>query len=417
MTPIPRLDESGVDQQAGQVLGVARLEARVGEVNPASRAARARLARPPSRTSSRTRAPNRPSPRSPAGRALRVERRARPCFRPSHAGRRSAGGGPSPAPAGGRVRLTSSGTPSQLGTRVSIDPVHFWTPAGPDEHGIPSALGTSSAAAGLRRRADRRGQGEGERKCRRMSPKRPPTVLLNPASFLHSGHLAGGNLLDRAAGRGGVGRGSYDRPVARSGARHVCRECGHEALTWTGRCPGLRGVEHARRDARARARPRRGGAPRRRVASAGAARPVPLRDVEAPARRAARDRDRRARPRARRRARPRLAGPARRLAGDRQEHGDRDGARQPRGGRARGRSTSPARSRRRRCGCGPSASASARSRSRCSPRPRLERRARGARGGASRGLRRRLGPDAAARARRRGAPGLGRARCARRPRR
>ncbi|MGH2991580.1 MAG: DNA repair protein RadA, partial [Solirubrobacterales bacterium] len=26
--------------------------------------------------------------------------------------------------------------------------------------------------------------------------------------------------------------------MARSGSRYACEQCGHEALTWTGQCPG-----------------------------------------------------------------------------------------------------------------------------------------------------------------------------------
>jgi DNA repair protein RadA/Sms len=64
--------------------------------------------------------------------------------------------------------------------------------------------------------------------------------------------------------------------MARSGSRHVCRECGHEALAWTGRCPGCGEwntlVEEAR-PARAR------GAGERSRATA--ARPIPLSEVAA----------------------------------------------------------------------------------------------------------------------------------------
>jgi DNA repair protein RadA/Sms len=65
-----------------------------------------------------------------------------------------------------------------------------------------------------------------------------------------------------------------------SGSRHVCSECGHEALAWTGRCPGCGEwntlVEEAR-PARGRAVHKRRGAARQ-----GAPRPVPLREVSAP---------------------------------------------------------------------------------------------------------------------------------------
>jgi DNA repair protein RadA/Sms len=67
--------------------------------------------------------------------------------------------------------------------------------------------------------------------------------------------------------------------MAKSGSRHVCRECGHEALAWTGRCPGCREwntlVEEAL-PARARRGGDRGGRSR-----ASAARPVPLSEVAA----------------------------------------------------------------------------------------------------------------------------------------
>jgi DNA repair protein RadA/Sms len=70
--------------------------------------------------------------------------------------------------------------------------------------------------------------------------------------------------------------------VGRSQSRHVCRECGHEALTWTGRCPGCGEwntlVEEAR-PAGGRAGGRRGGGGSRGKPP----RPVPLRDVTAPA--------------------------------------------------------------------------------------------------------------------------------------
>ena len=103
--------------------------------------------------------------------------------------------------------------------------------------------------------------------------------------------------------------------------------------------PGLLGVEHARGGRRHRdhRRPRAGRSPR--GSAAAAPRSVPLRDVEAPAEERLGTGHRRARPRARRRPRPRLAGPARRLARDRQEHDHRDGARQPRRGRSRRSST------------------------------------------------------------------------------
>src|SRR5919201_5107326 len=64
--------------------------------------------------------------------------------------------------------------------------------------------------------------------------------------------------------------------MARRESQFVCQECGHGALAWTGRCPGCGQwntlVEAIRREARG---PRPTGQP--------APRPVPLREVEAPA--------------------------------------------------------------------------------------------------------------------------------------
>ncbi|MGI9557308.1 MAG: hypothetical protein ACR2N5_05125, partial [Solirubrobacterales bacterium] len=28
--------------------------------------------------------------------------------------------------------------------------------------------------------------------------------------------------------------------MPRPATRHICRQCGHEALAWTGQCPGCR---------------------------------------------------------------------------------------------------------------------------------------------------------------------------------
>jgi DNA repair protein RadA/Sms len=65
-----------------------------------------------------------------------------------------------------------------------------------------------------------------------------------------------------------------------SQSRHVCRECGHEALAWTGRCPGCGEwntlVEQTRPSGS------RSAAGRRRGAAPAAPRPVPLREVSAP---------------------------------------------------------------------------------------------------------------------------------------
>src|SRR3954452_21383068 len=61
----------------------------------------------------------------------------------------------------------------------------------------------------------------------------------------------------------------------------VCQECGHSALTWTGRCPGC-GQWNTLVEAK---RPSKGGGSRTASASSAAvaaARPVPLREVEAP---------------------------------------------------------------------------------------------------------------------------------------
>jgi DNA repair protein RadA/Sms len=69
--------------------------------------------------------------------------------------------------------------------------------------------------------------------------------------------------------------------MPRPETRHVCRECGHEALAWTGRCPGC--GEWNTLVERARAPRRRAAAGRGRGAEpATAPRPVPLREVTAP---------------------------------------------------------------------------------------------------------------------------------------
>ncbi|HSJ16858.1 MAG TPA: DNA repair protein RadA [Solirubrobacterales bacterium] len=65
--------------------------------------------------------------------------------------------------------------------------------------------------------------------------------------------------------------------MPRSESRYVCRECGQQALTWTGQCPGCGEWNTLTEQAAA---PRRGG--RRRASGADAPRSVPLRDVEAP---------------------------------------------------------------------------------------------------------------------------------------
>ena len=117
--------------------------------------------------------------------------------------------------------------------------------------------------------------------------------------------------------------------MARASSTYVCHACGHEALAWSGRCAGC-GEWNTLVETSARAGAGGGAAERR---ARGAAEPG-----RAPRRLGAGDRPaahrrRRARPRARRRARPGLAGPARRLARDRQVDADRDGAREPRGRR------------------------------------------------------------------------------------
>ena len=63
--------------------------------------------------------------------------------------------------------------------------------------------------------------------------------------------------------------------MARGRSTYVCQECGHEALAWTGRCPGCGEWNSL---VETRADPERRGAERARAAS-----PVRLRDVEAPA--------------------------------------------------------------------------------------------------------------------------------------
>jgi DNA repair protein RadA/Sms len=68
--------------------------------------------------------------------------------------------------------------------------------------------------------------------------------------------------------------------VARIRTTHVCSQCGHEALAWSGRCGGC-GEWNTLVETRAAARGAATGAPARRR-SAGGARPVTLREVEAP---------------------------------------------------------------------------------------------------------------------------------------
>ena len=128
--------------------------------------------------------------------------------------------------------------------------------------------------------------------------------------------------------------------------------------------PRLRRVEHARggsAPAAGRVAARRGKARGRRRGRCPCA-------TSRPSAGAARHRHRRARPGARRRARPGLAGPARRLARDRQEHADAMALANLAAAGERS-STSPARSRPPRSACAPSASARLRSACRCWPRP------------------------------------------------
>ena len=68
--------------------------------------------------------------------------------------------------------------------------------------------------------------------------------------------------------------------MARSKTRHVCSQCGHEALAWTGKCPGCGKWNTLQQETR----PAAGrGAGRRAAPSAAAApRSVPLREVAAP---------------------------------------------------------------------------------------------------------------------------------------
>src|SRR3954451_9892927 len=63
--------------------------------------------------------------------------------------------------------------------------------------------------------------------------------------------------------------------MPRPEARYICQECGHVALTWSGRCPGCREwntLVEARQSSSSQKRRRSTAAPK----------PVPLRDVEAP---------------------------------------------------------------------------------------------------------------------------------------
>jgi DNA repair protein RadA/Sms len=66
--------------------------------------------------------------------------------------------------------------------------------------------------------------------------------------------------------------------MPRSSSRYVCRECGQEALTWSGRCPGC-GEWNTLEETAAASSP----AGRRAGAARTASRPRPLREVELPA--------------------------------------------------------------------------------------------------------------------------------------
>jgi DNA repair protein RadA/Sms len=65
--------------------------------------------------------------------------------------------------------------------------------------------------------------------------------------------------------------------MARAEARYACQQCGQVSLTWAGRCPGC-GEWNTLVEARQRSAGSRGGR-----TSATAAKPTPLRDVDAPA--------------------------------------------------------------------------------------------------------------------------------------
>ena len=65
--------------------------------------------------------------------------------------------------------------------------------------------------------------------------------------------------------------------MSRPDAKYICQECAHIALTWSGRCPGCREwntLVEARQTSRDQ---------KRRPSGTAAPKPVPLRDVEAPA--------------------------------------------------------------------------------------------------------------------------------------
>ena len=70
------------------------------------------------------------------------------------------------------------------------------------------------------------------------------------------------------------------RPVAKSESRYVCQECAHEALAWTGRCPGC-GQWNTLVEQRSKPRGVAAGRASGRERSS-ALHPVPLREVQVP---------------------------------------------------------------------------------------------------------------------------------------
>ena len=69
--------------------------------------------------------------------------------------------------------------------------------------------------------------------------------------------------------------------MARNRSRYVCRDCGHEALAWSGQCAGC-GEWNTLDEVVVRAATAKSGRPGSSRSSASAPRSVPLRDVEAP---------------------------------------------------------------------------------------------------------------------------------------
>ena len=135
-----------------------------------------------------------------------------------------------------------------------------------------------------------------------------------------------------------------------------CQACGFESSQVARPLPGLRRVEQLRRGAAGGRRLRRKGRRQPRPEMGGQPKPYDLVDG-AEADRASL-RHRRVRPRAGRRDRPRLDGPHRRRARDRQEHAAPAGRAPARRARAAPCSTSPARSRSGRSSCAASGSGS-----------------------------------------------------------